>query len=165
MEASDSPAKITWKQRLTHRSTWLAIFGGLALGTAIAGAWWKLWVVPEQAIIQKRYESTMDIARLYGLQLTYKRAHGTFANDIYSLLSVEPDAAALKSSLAANVDMNTLTVVGDAKRFKIEVNVLDSDRTPIRVRGPLVPKAPAPEPSSLPAPPPPMINGGAPIGR
>jgi hypothetical protein len=162
-EAGSTP--ITWKQRLYSRETWLAVVLGGALGTAIAGAWWKIWVVPEQAIIHKRYQSTMDIARMYGLQLTYKRAHGTFANDFASLLTVEPDAAALKASLAANIDMTTLTVVGDEKRFKIELNVLDAERTPIRIRGPIVPKAPAAEPSALPAPAPPMNADGAPIGR
>lgn len=154
---------MNWKQRLTHRSTFMAVAAGLALGTAVAGAWWKIYVVPEQALVRKRYQSTMDIARMYGLQLSYKRAHGTYANDFASLLSIDPDGAALKASLAANVDMNTLTVVGDANKFKIELNVLDPDRTPIRVKGPVAPKNSAAEPATLPAPVPTTNSGGAPI--
>jgi hypothetical protein len=114
--------------------------------------------------VQKRYESTIDIAKLYGLQLSYKRAKGTYANDLASLLSVEPDAAALKASLAANVDMTTLAVVGDAAKFKIELNVLDPVRTPIKIRGPIAPRpAAATEPSALPSQAPPLNSDGAPI--
>ena len=165
VKAGTVSTPITWKQRLVARETWQAVVLGGALGTAIAGAWWKIWVVPEQAIIHKRYQSTMEIARMYGLQLSYKRAHGKFANDFPSLLTVEPDAAELKASLAANVDMATLTVVGDEKRFKIELNVLDPQRTPIRIRGPIMPKAPAAEPSAIPAAAPPMNADGSPIAR
>ena len=157
------PAKMNWKQRLFHRTTLHVIAGGLALGAAAAGVWWKFWAVPEQAIVQKRYQSTLDIARMYGLQLSYKRAHGIYANDFPSLLTVEPEAAALKASLAANVDMNTLTVVGDANKFKIELNVLDGDRTPIKVKGPVAPRTAAAEPAALRPLAPPMNADGAPI--
>lgn len=120
-----------------NRKKLLAVAGGVALGSAAAAAWWRFSVVPERALVRKRYQSTMDIATLYGLQLSYKRARGTYANDLASLLSVDPDGAALKASLAANVDMNTLTVVGDANKFKIELNVLDSGRTLIKIKGPI----------------------------
>lgn len=148
---------------LDRTSTWLKIAAVALVGAAAAGAWWKLWLVPEQAIIQKRYRSSMDIARLYGLQLSYKRAHGTFANDFASLLTVAPEAAELKADLAANVDMNTLTVVGDANKFKIELNVLDAERTPIRVKGPIEDRKPATEPAAVPVPAAPMNSDGAPI--
>ena len=163
--AEAAPTRATWKQRLFSRNTLKAVSLGLALGAAAAGAWWKIWVVPDQALVQKRFQSTMDIARMYGLQLSYKRAHGTYANDFAALLSIDPDAAALKARLAANVDMTTLTVVGDEKKFKIELNVSDPERTPIRVRGPVEPKTPAIDPAALPTPAPPMNADGSPIGR
>lgn len=156
---------MNWKERIAHRTTLLAVAGGLALGAAAAAGWWRLSYVPAQALVQKRVQTTLDIATLYGLQLSYKRAKGTYANDLASLLSVDPDAAALKASLAANVDMNTLAVVGDANKFKIELNVLDPDRTLIKVKGPIAPRA---QPSSSPGlatQAPPMNEDGAPIGR
>jgi hypothetical protein len=151
------------KRRLNEPRTWLVIAGGLLVGAAAAGVWWKFWLVPEKALVEKRYQSTLDIARLYGLQLSYKRVHGTYANDFASLLSVAPEAAELKGSLAANVDMNTLTVVGDANKFKIELNVLDGDRTPIRVKGPVAEKKAPAEPAAVPVPAAPMTSDGAPI--
>ncbi|HEX4047131.1 MAG TPA: hypothetical protein VH309_04830 [Elusimicrobiota bacterium] len=164
MEAAISgPAPMNWKQRLTHRTTLMAVAGGVALGAAAAGAWWRVWVVPAQALNEKRYESTLDIAKLYGLQLSYKRAHGTYADDFPSLLTVDPDGAALKANLAKNVDMNTLTVVGDKDKFRVELNVLDPDRTPIKLRGPIKPRPRSAGPSTLPAPAPPMNADGSPI--
>ena len=153
-------------RRLNEPRTWLGIAAAMLAGAVVAGVWWKLWFVPEQALVEKRYQATMDIARMYGLQLSYKRAHGTFANDFASLMTVAPEAAELKARLAANVDMNTLTVVGDASKFKIELNVLDGQRTPIRIKGPIPENKPAAAPSALQAPaPPPMNADGAPIGR
>ncbi len=121
----------------TNRKKLLAVAGAVALGAAAAATWWRFSIAPKRALVQKRYQATMDIATLYGLQLSYKRARGTYANDLASLLSVDPDGAALKASLGANTDMNTLTVVGDANKFKIELNVLDPDRTLIRIKGPI----------------------------
>ena len=159
MEAADSPPK----QRLSHPKTLLAIVGGVALGAVAAAAWWRVMVVPAETLAHKRYQSTMDIVTMYGLQLSYKRAKGTYANDLASLLSVDPDAAALKASLAANVDMNTLTVIGDADKFRIELNVLDPDRTLIKIKGPIPPRAPAAAPPVLRTQAPPMNADGAPI--
>ena len=162
MEAAESPPK----QRVTPRTTLIAIAGALALGAAAAVAWWCFSVVPARALLRKRSRSVTAIAKLYGLQLSYKRAHGTYANDLASLLSVDPDRAALKAALAANVDMNTLAVVGDANKFKIELNVLDSGRTLLRLKGPLAPfafaAAPA-TPTTPTAPASPMSADGAPI--
>ena len=59
--------------------------------------------------------------------------------------------------------MNTLTVVGDANKFKIELNVLDADRTLISVKGPIAPRAPPAAPLALPTQTPAMSAGGAPI--
>jgi len=43
----------------------------------------------------------------------------------------------LREKLKATVDINTLAVVGDANRFRLEVNVLDPQRTSVKIRGPL----------------------------
>lgn len=169
MEAMDEPkqgfiSRFIAKRRLNEPRTWLVIAGGMLLGAAAAGVWWKYFLVPQQALVQKRYQSSLDIARMYGLQLSYKRAHGAYANDFASLMTVAPEAAELKARLAANVDMNTLTVVGDANKFKIELNVLDGERTPIRIKGPIPETKPASAPATLvPAAPPPMNADGAPI--
>jgi len=152
------------KRRLNEARGWLMLGACALVGLAGAFAWRQMVLVPDQALVHKRYQSTLDIARLYGLQLSYKRAHGTYANDFASLLTVAPEAAELKASLASNVDMNTLTVVGDADKFKIELNVLDGQRTPIRVKGPVAERKPAAGQAALLAPaPPPMNADGAPI--
>jgi hypothetical protein len=150
---------------MTSRTTLRAVAAGLAIGAAGAAAWWRLSYLPARAIVQRRYQSTLDIAKLYGLQLSYKRVKGTYANDLGSLLLVDPDGRALKANLAANVDMNTLAVVGDANKFKIELNVLDPDRTLIKIKGPIVPRAAAAPAPNLGTQPPPMNADGAPIGR
>jgi hypothetical protein len=150
---------------MLSRQTAFAIVGGLALGTALATGWWRISVVPEEALNLKRHQSILDLSKLYGLQLAYKQAHGTYANDFASLLTVAPDAAALKASLAANVDMTTLTVVGDANKFKIELNVLDRDRTPFKVRGPITWRPPVRTavPAGIATPAPPSNADGTPI--
>ena len=141
----------------------MALAGGLALGAAAAAAWWHVVAAPQEALVQKRVQATLDISRLYGLQLSYKRVKGTYANDLGSLLLIDPDGAALKARLAANVDLNTLAVVGDADKFKIELNVLDPERTLIKVKGPVAPRGPAAAPPVLQTQAPPMNADGAPI--
>jgi hypothetical protein len=170
MEAMDDAPKKGFisafiaKRRLNEGRTWLAIAGGILVGAAAAGVWWKYVLVPEQALVQKRFQATLDIARMYGLQLSYKRAHGAYANDFASLMTVAPEAEELKARLAANVDMNTLTVVGDENKFKIELNVLDGERTPVRIKGPVEDRKPAAEPVVAPVPAAPMTSSdGAPI--
>ena len=155
---------MNWKERLTHRTTLMAVAGGLAIGAAAAAGWWHVAITPQRALDQKRYQATMDLATLYGLQLTYKRVKGTYANDLGSLLLIDPEGEALKARLAANVDMNTLAVVGDGDKFKIELNVLDPDRTLIKVKGPIAPRASAASPPTLRTQAPPMNADGAPIG-
>jgi hypothetical protein len=165
MEAAASPAP-TWKQNVRSKmtgKTLLMIVGSLALGKALGYAWDRYSAAPERAVQHMRYEATKDIVRMYGLQLEYKREKGTYANDLASLLTVDPQGAALKVNLAAYVDMTTLAVVGDAKKFKIEFNMLDRDRTPLKMRGPIAPRADAAAPAALPATAPPMNADGAPV--
>ena len=163
MEASVPPPAMDSKSRLKKTRGLLGLAGGVALGAAAAAGWWRVVEVPAQALRQKRYESTMNVVKMYGLQLAYKRARGTYANDLASLLSVDPDGAALRASLAANIDMSTLAVDGDANKFKIEVNVLDPDRTLIKITGPIGRRARATTPLALPIQAPAVDADGAPI--
>ena len=89
MEAMDEPkqgfiAAFIAKRHLNQPKGWLFLFSGLLVGAAAAAGWYRYSLVPQQALVQKRYQSTLDISRMYGLQLTYKRAHGTYANDFAS---------------------------------------------------------------------------------
>ena len=162
MDTTASPPIPFWKQRLTGKRPLLAIAGAAALGAAAAGLWQRAVVAPKRALSDRRFHSTIDIAKLYALQVSYKQARGAYANDLSALLSIAPDGAALKADLAANVDMNTLAVVGDAEKFKIEVNVLDDDRTLIKIKGPIAPRVAAAAPL-LRTQAPPMNADGAPI--
>jgi hypothetical protein len=162
MEAAGSPPT-NWRQRF-KRPTLKGVVVSAAVGAAAAAGWWRVVDVPAQALLRKRYESTLDIVKMYGLQLSYKRAKGTYANDLASLLSVDPDGAALQANLAANVDMSTLAVDGDARKFKIELNVLDPERTLIKIQGPIPRRArAAAAPMALPMQAPAVDADGAPI--
>ena len=154
--------KLTRWQRLRQPRTLISIAAGAVAGLGLGAGYWHVVVKPQNALQQKRFESTIDLAKLYGLQLTYKKTKGTYANDLDSLLTLSPDGAALKASLAANADMTTLAVVGDAKKFKIELNVLDDVRTPIKVKGPF-PTNVRSAPLNLPLPAPPPNSDGAPL--
>jgi hypothetical protein len=152
-----------WKKRLTHWTTFALIAASAALGLGLQFVVKRVQGDADQVITRKRYQASMDLAQMYGLQVAYKKAKGTYANDLASLLAISPEAAALKASLAANVDMNTLAVVGDANKFKIELNVLDPDRTPIKIRGPMPSKTAPSEPANIPTQDAPSNADGAPI--
>jgi hypothetical protein len=154
---------LTWRQRLFHPLTLKSIAAGVAAGLALGAGYWHFVSKPGYDLLQKRFEATIDLAKLYKLQGDYKKAKGTYANDLDSLLALSPDGAALKASLAANVDMTTLTIVGDGKKFKLELNVLDGERTPIKVKGPFPPRVRPTTPASLPLPAPPLNPDGAPL--
>ena len=119
--------------------------------------------MPQSHAFDLRYETALDILALYRLQVSYKQANGTYANDLDSLLSLSPDRAAMKARMAGHLDINTLAVVGNADKFKLEANVLDAERTLIKINGP-IPKrvkghaAPIAEPSAAAG-----IEEGAPI--
>ena len=109
----------------------------LALGGAGAGLGWKIYLKPLRATAYTRYNSHLCLMRLYDLQMAYRGAHGAFANDLDALLAFAPDGIQLRDKLKANVDLNTLAVIGDTNRFRLEVNVLDPERTSVKIRGPL----------------------------
>ncbi len=135
MNAMDATPS-TWKERLTDRRTLLAAGAGLAAGLAGAAAGWQVYLKPQRELAQLRYDAMNDVLTLYGLQTEYQRAHGAYAGDLETLLTYAPERTAIKARLAAHVDINTVAVVNEGAKFKIEVNVLDKDRTLVKIKGP-----------------------------
>lgn len=109
----------------------------LAIGAAGAGIGWKVYLEPLRAIAQTQFRAHNTLVKLYDLQLAHHEAHGAFANDIDALLAAAPDAAEIRAQLKSSVDLNTLAVIGDDKRFRLEANVLDPLRTSVKIRGPV----------------------------
>ena len=125
------------KSSLTDKRTLSYIALALAVGAAGAGIGWKVYLKPIRALADIRYQSHLALMRLYDLQVAYRAANGAYANDLDTLLASESDGAQLREKLKATVDLNTLAVVGDASRFRLEANVLDPQRTSVKIRGPL----------------------------
>ncbi len=109
----------------------------LALGAAGVGIGWKGYLEPQRAIARTQFQAHNTLLRLYDLQMAYGEAHESFANDLDTLLAGAADAASIRDRLKASVDLNTLAVIGDDKRFRLEANVLDPLRTSIKIRGPV----------------------------
>jgi hypothetical protein len=154
----------TWKERLFAPRTLGFAAAGLAVGLAAAGIGWKVWLVPQRRIAVLREETVRDVMALYDLQVKYKRAHGTYANGLDALLPFAPDPAALKARMAAHLDLSTLAVVGSADKFRIEANVLDGERTLVKIAAPSRTGPPPPTaaiPMAVPASG--DSDGGAPI--
>ncbi len=103
------------------------------VGTAIG---YQVYLKPLRAIADTRYQSHKAMMRLYDLQMAYRAAHGVFANDLDTLLASAADGEQVRAVLKATVDINTLAVVGDANRFRLEANILDAERTAVKFRGP-----------------------------
>ncbi|MEK7233743.1 MAG: hypothetical protein AAB268_08000 [Elusimicrobiota bacterium] len=125
------------KERFSDPRTLSIIALSLALGAVGAGIGWHIYLKPIRAVASTRYQSHLCLMRLYDLQMAYRTAHETFANDLDTLLAAAPDGAQLREKLKATVDINTLAVVGDATRFRLEVNILDPERTSVKIRGPV----------------------------
>ena len=109
----------------------------LALGAAAVGAGWRFHLKPLMAAERNRRQAELSLLRLYTLQEDYRNAHGTYANDLDAILAWAPDGAQLREKLKACVDLDTVAVIGDAKRFRLEINVLDPERTSVKIRGPV----------------------------
>lgn len=113
----------------------------VALGLAVAGTlgWaayvWKTELAPIKAVADLRFRSHNALMRLYALQLAHHKRTGAFANDLDSLLAGAPDADQVRAELKATVDLGTLAVIGDDRRFRLEANVLDAERTLVKFRG------------------------------
>jgi len=127
---------LTWGQRLAHPRTLLSLAAGVLVGVAgAAGGWW-LWLKPQREAAHLRYEAMMDVLKLYDLQVKHKQARGAYADGLETLLASTGEREAIKARLAAHVDMNTIAVVNMGEKFRVEVNVLDPDRTLMKIKGP-----------------------------
>lgn len=109
----------------------------LACGVAGTALGWTLWLKPQQITAQRRFQTHQALMRLHDMQMAYRASRGTFANDLDSLLASAPDGPRVRAILHANADDATLTVVGDANKFRLEANVLDPERTVVKIRGPM----------------------------
>ena len=125
------------KESFTDPRNLFYVLLAVVLGFAGAAAGWKLYIKPIRATADIQYRSHECLMRLYDLQMAYHGAHGTYAGDLDTLLASASDGAQLREKLKASVDINTLAVVGDASRFRLEINVLDPQRTSVKIRGPL----------------------------
>ena len=109
----------------------------LALGAAAAGAYRQLVLKPMRAVAEIQLQSHIALMRLYDLQLAYRDANGRYASDLDTLLMSSPDGARVRENLKRYLDLNTLVVLGDARGFRFEANVLDPSRTSVKLRGPM----------------------------
>jgi len=125
------------KASFTQPMTLACIAGALALGAGGAALGRHFYLKPIRATADLRYQSHLGLMRLYDLQMEYHGANETFANDLDTLLASASDGPKLREQLAATMDINTLAVIGDANRFRLEANVLDERRTSVKIRGPL----------------------------
>jgi hypothetical protein len=139
--AEGTPSAQSYLSRLkasfTEPRTLFIIALALTLGAIGAAVGRQVYLKPLRAIAYNRYQSHLCLMRLYDLQMAYRTANGTYANDLDTLLASAPDGAQLRAKLTASVDINTLAVVGDAARFRLEANILDPERTSVKIRGPL----------------------------
>ncbi|MFI5347343.1 MAG: hypothetical protein ACHQ51_13295 [Elusimicrobiota bacterium] len=113
------------------------IFAGLLAGTVMALGVNAYWLKPQRESAQLRYETMIDITKLFTLQENYFKAKGVYADGLDTLLTIAPDRDEIKARLARHVDMATLAVVGGPKKFKVEANALDADRTLVKLKGPV----------------------------
>lgn len=120
-----------------RRFSWPLAAGAVVLGLLGAAAGVKVFLAPKRDLAVLRAESVKDVMTLYELQMAYKKRHGTFVDGAELLISKARDREGLRARLASHVDMATLTVVGDAEKFKIEANVLDAERTLLKIKGPI----------------------------
>lgn len=140
MEETTSPASAylaKLKASLTDPRILFFVAVALATGAGGAALGWRFYLKPIRALAAVRYQSHLGLMKLYDLQLAYHASHGTFANDLDALLASAPDGPRLRAQLAATMDITTLAVIGDEKRFRLEANVLDPQRTSVKIRGQL----------------------------
>ncbi|MDP3543573.1 MAG: hypothetical protein Q8T11_13975 [Elusimicrobiota bacterium] len=125
------------KAKLTEPRTLYIIAAALAAGAAGSAVGRHIYLKPIRAVAAVRYQSHQGLMRLYDLQLAYHAQHGTYADGLDTLLASTPDGTQLREKLKAVVDLETLAVIGDEDRFRLEANVLDPQRTSVKIRGPL----------------------------
>jgi hypothetical protein len=137
MDSPTPPAAPSKLAFLTSPKGLKILAAAIALGAGSFAATYFLVYAPARATAKRRYDAQMAMLKLYDLQTAYRAARGTYAGSLEELLASSPEGPALRAELAANADINTLTVVGDEEKFKLEANVLDSERTLIKIKGPL----------------------------
>lgn len=115
------------------------ILAGLAFGAAAAYGARRMILNPQRETARVRYETMMDVTRLYDLQEQYFKANGVYADGLDALLTLVPDREAFKKRMASHLDMTTIAIVGGPKKFRVEANALDKDRSLIKLRGPILP--------------------------
>ncbi|UPT73097.1 MAG: hypothetical protein M0D55_14510 [Elusimicrobiota bacterium] len=120
---------------MSSKPAMIAALSVSLLSLAYGAFVWKTYFVPQKTAAEVRYRSHNALMRLYDLQLSRHKAQGAFANDLDTLLAGAPDAEKLREELKATTDINTLAVIGDAEKFRLEANVLDSERTLVKFRG------------------------------
>lgn len=145
------------KERLTNKRLYVLLAIAVVVGLGGGRLGRKILLAPKIKALELQNATLTDLTELYRLQKAHFAARGTYANDLDSLLAIAPTGAQLRERMSRHMDMNTVTVVGDEKRFKLEANVLDKERTLIKLKGPFVPRAraaaptgPLPLPSDLP---------------
>ena len=140
MEENAPPAPsvlVRIKKNLTDPRIRVILALTLALGAASGYFGGRLYLKSVRVGANARYQSHQGLMRLYDLQIEYRKGHEAYANDLETLLATAPDGAQLREKLKAAMDINTLAVIGDADRFRLEANVLDPQRTLVKIRGPL----------------------------
>ena len=140
MDENPQPLPSAWsrlKSRFADPKVLMYIALALAFSVAACGVGWQYYLKPQRKIAFTRYQSHQLLMKLYDLQLAYHAAHGTYADGLDALLASSPDGAQLRQQLRACVDLNTLAVLGEQDRFRLEVNILDPQRTAVKIRGPL----------------------------
>jgi len=137
------PQRLSWQQRLFTPALFKMLLAAAALGAATAGAAWWAWLRPARDAAAMRAATVDDVLALYGLEMRYAKAKGSYASDLDTLLTLTPDGAQRKARMAGHLDLSTLAIVGDARKFKIEANALDAERTLVKIKGPIADR-PAP---------------------
>lgn len=125
------------KDRFKDPKVLMHIAIAAAFSVAACGVGWQFYLKPQRAIAFTRYQSHDLLMKLYDLQIAYHAAHGTYADGLDALLASDPDGAQIRQRLRTCVDLNTIAVLGEQDRFRLEVNILDPQRTLVKIRGPL----------------------------
>lgn len=110
---------------------------GAVCATCLIGlaVWWQFSLRPSLAETKKNFAAGRSVIVLAELQQKYHKGHGVYADGWEPLASVAKDPKAVKRTLKATVDLDTLLVKGGDK-FRIEANALGERRRLIRFRGP-----------------------------
>lgn len=138
-ETHEEPPSFIAKLKSQFKDPRILLFIALALAAGAAGAalGYRFYLKPIKAVADTRFKSHEGLMKLYDLQIAYHGKHGVYADGLDTLLASTPEGGRLRDQLAATMDITTLAVIGGKDRFRLEANVLDQKRTPVKIRGPL----------------------------